>query len=46
VAVEGEKVGARLVAKAGNAMAARREQGVEERFGWGMEKTFMAAPIN
>src|SRR5258708_34412567 len=42
----GEKVGARMVAKARNAMAARREQGNSGDLAGGGEGTFMAAPIN
>jgi hypothetical protein len=42
----GEKVGARMVAKARNAMAARREQGNSGDLAGGVEGTFMAAPIN
>src|SRR5229473_4073405 len=41
----GEKVGARMVAKARNAMAARREQGNSGDLAGGVEGTFMAAPI-
>src|SRR6266852_5616391 len=42
----GEKVGARMVAKARNATAARREQGNSGDLAGGVEGTFMAAPIN
>jgi hypothetical protein len=42
----GEKVGARIEAKARNAMAARREQGNSGVLAGGVEGAFMAAPIN
>ena len=42
----GEKVGARLVGKARNAMAARREQRKRGDLAGGVEKTFIAAPIH
>src|SRR5260370_16408966 len=41
----GEKVGARMVAKARNAMAARREQGNSGDLAGGVEGTFMAGPL-
>jgi hypothetical protein len=44
VAVD-EKVGAKIVAKARNAMAAQREQGSSGDLGGGVEGTFMAAPL-
>ena len=42
----GEKVGARMVAKARNAMAARRKQQNSGDLAGRVEGTFMAAPIN
>src|SRR5258707_12963357 len=42
----GEKVGARMVAKARNATAARREQGNSGDLAGGGEGAFMAGPIN
>src|ERR1039458_1507221 len=42
----GEKVGARMVAKAMNAMAVRCEQGNSGDLAGGVEGTFMAAPNN
>src|SRR5260370_39644142 len=42
---EPQKVGARMVAKARNAMTARREQENSGDLAWGVEGTFMAAPI-
>src|SRR5260370_8799151 len=42
----GEKVGARMVAKARNATAARREQGNSGDLARGVEGAFMAAPTN
>src|SRR6266851_5356890 len=40
-----EKVGARMVAKASNAVAARREQGNSGDLVGGVDGTFMVAPI-
>src|SRR5216684_9040848 len=41
----GEKVGARMVAKARNAMAARRKQGNSGDLAGSVERMFMVAPI-